>query len=82
MSNCGSATICYIGNLYISDCNNNRIRKYTASTGIITTVVGGGTDYDYDYGSALKGDNGAATSAILSYPTGITLDSSGRRYYL
>ena len=35
---------------------------------MITTVAGGGTDYDDD-----RGDNGAATSATLSYPNGIAL---------
>ena len=29
------------GNIYISDANNNRVRKVAASTGIITTIVGG-----------------------------------------
>ncbi len=71
----------YIGNVYISDCNNNRIRKYTASTGIITRFAGGGTDYGYVDGSNSKGDNGAATSAILSSPRQTALDSAGRRYY-
>ncbi len=71
----------YPGNVYISDCNNNRIRKYTASTGIITRFAGGGTDYDYEDSSNSKGDNGAATSAILSSPRQTALDSAGRRYY-
>ena len=44
---------------------------------MITTVAGGGTDYDDD-----RGDNGAATSATLSYPNGIALDSSGRYNYV
>lgn len=29
------------GDLYVSDYSNNRIRKITVSTGIISTVVGG-----------------------------------------
>lgn len=64
--------------MYISDCGYGRIRLFTASNGIITTVAGGGTDYDNDNGSNLIGDNGAATSAILSRPRGIVLDLSGR----
>ena len=60
-----------IGNVYIADSENHRIRKVTASTGFITTIAGTGT-------SSYSGDNGAATSATLYFPTGITLDASGR----
>ena len=60
----------YLGNVYIADFGNNRIRKVTVSTGIITTVAGTGT---YDY----SGDGGAATSAALNYPYGVALDSAG-----
>ncbi len=60
-----------IGNVYIADSYNSRIRKVTVSTGIITTIAGTG---DYGY----SGDNGAATLAKLSYPSGIALDASGR----
>ena len=63
-------TILYLGNVYIADEYNQRIRKVTVSTGIITTVAGTGT---YDY----SGDNGQATSAALNYPTDVALDSSG-----
>ena len=59
-----------LGNLYIADYHNNRIRKVTVSTGIITTVAGTGT---YSY----SGDGGAATSATITYPIGIALDSAG-----
>ena len=63
-----------IGNVYIADSHNNRIRKVTVSTGIITTIAGTGT-------SSYSGDNGAATSATLNYPHGVTLDASGRKLY-
>ena len=56
------------GNVYISDLNNNRIRK--VSNGTITTVAGNGTQ-------GFSGDGGRATSAALSGPTGIVLDSAG-----
>ena len=74
-----SATLCRprgvaldsLGNVYIADCDNTRVRKVTASTGIITSFAG--TD-DYDY----SGDGGPATLAALNLPHGIALDSSGR----
>ena len=57
------------GNLYIAD--NNRIRK--VSGGVITTVAGNGT-------LGFSGDNGLATSAQLSYPSGVAVDSAGDLY--
>ena len=61
------------GNIYIADAGNNRIRKVTASTGIITTVAGNGT-------ATFAGDGAAATSASLSSPSGVAFDSSGNIY--
>jgi len=61
------------GNLYIVDNGNDRIRKVTAATGIITTVAGNGT-----FGYA--GDNGAATSAKLNTPQGVAVDGAGNVY--
>ena len=61
--------------MYIADQLNNRIRKVTVSTDIITTIVGTGTT------STSIGDGAAATSATLYYPSGVVLDSSGIQYY-
>jgi hypothetical protein len=61
------------GNLFIADGYNNRIRMVSASTGDITTVAGNGTQ-------GYSGDGGAATSAELNRPYGVTLDSSGNLY--
>jgi uncharacterized protein (TIGR03437 family) len=58
-------------NLYIADTANNRVRK--VSNGIITTVAGTGV---YGFG----GDNGPATSAMLSAPGGLAVDSAGNLY--
>lgn len=63
------------GNLYIADWFNNRIRKVNISTGIITTVAGGGSPV---YPSI--GDGGAATSAGLSYPRDVAIDAQGNLY--
>jgi len=61
------------GNIYLSDYGNERIRKVSALTGVITTVAGNGT-------VGYAGDNGLATSAELDGPSGIALDSSGNLY--
>jgi len=63
---------CYslLGNVYIADYSNHRIRKVTVSTGIIITIAGTGT-------SSYSGDNGQATSAALYDPRGVTVDTSG-----
>ncbi len=61
------------GNLYITDRSNNRIRKVTVSTGVITTVVGTGT-------ASSTGDGGAATSATTNGPCYSRFDSSGNYY--
>lgn len=61
------------GNIYIADFDNNRIRKVTASTGIISTVAGNGT-------AGYNGDDIAATSAMLNFPNGVAVDSAGNIY--
>jgi uncharacterized alkaline shock family protein YloU len=63
----------HLGNIYIADWYNHRIRKVTVSTGIISTIAGTGT-------VSYSGDNGAATSATLSYPFGVGLDTAGNVY--
>jgi trimeric autotransporter adhesin len=62
-----------LGNIYISDKSNNRIRMVTKSTGVITTVAGDGT-------AGYSGDGGQATSAQLHFPDGIAVDASGNIY--
>ncbi len=61
--------------MYIGDNTNNRIRKVTISTGIITTIAGSSTS------GGFSGDGSQATSAKLYYPRGLSVDSSGT-YYL
>ena len=61
------------GNLFLADEGNNRIRKLTLATGIITTVAGNGV-------KGFSGDGGAATSARLDGPTGVALDPEGNVY--
>lgn len=61
------------GNIYIADFSNNVIRKVDHTTGIITTVAGGGT-------GAHVCDNKPATSAYLFQPMGVAVDGSGNIY--
>jgi sugar lactone lactonase YvrE len=61
------------GNLYITDAQNERIRKVNTSTGTITTVAGNGT-------AGFSGDGGPATSAELNFPDGVGLDASDNVY--
>ncbi|MGA2613810.1 MAG: NHL repeat-containing protein [Spirochaetia bacterium] len=60
------------GNIYIADFENSRIRRVSTS-GIITTVAGKGTP-------GFSGDGGAATSAELTMPCAIALDSAGNLF--
>ncbi len=63
-----------VGNLYIADWGNNKIRKVTATTGIITTIAGTGS-------AGHTGDNGLAATATLYRPNGVCLDPSGANLY-
>jgi sugar lactone lactonase YvrE len=63
------------GNVYIADTGNNRIRR--VSGGVVTTVAGSGPA---GYPGSFGGDNGSATSAQLSNPFAIALDSAGNLY--
>lgn len=60
------------GNLYVADCNANRVRK-VGTNGIISTFAGTGA-------AASTGNNGPATSAALNCPSGIAFDSKGNAY--
>jgi sugar lactone lactonase YvrE len=59
------------GNLYIADNSNHRVRE--VSNGVITTVAGNGTQ-------GFSGDGGPATSAELTEPLGVAVDSAGNLY--
>ncbi len=73
LSSFNYVVVALIGNVYIADQSNNRIRKVTMSSGIITTVAGSG-------GFGYSGDNIAATSALLYSPQGVAVDVSGNVY--
>jgi Abnormal spindle-like microcephaly-assoc'd, ASPM-SPD-2-Hydin/FG-GAP-like repeat len=65
-----------VGNLYIADAFSNLVRQVSAGSGIITVFAGGGSDFGTDG----LGDGGPATSARLSVPMDIALDSNGNLY--
>ena len=94
LNNPKQVTIDPAGNLYIADTDNQRIRKIT-NTGTVaspvfgniisiagTSTVGsglrtGGSGYNT---AGYNGDNIAATSASLNFPTKVALDSAGNLY--
>ena len=61
------------GNLYIADSGNYRVRRVDATTQIITTVAGDGTQ-------GYSGDGKAAIDAELFIPQGLALDAAGNLY--
>jgi streptogramin lyase len=62
-----------LGNVYISDTNNNRIRVVTKATKVITTYAGTGTN-------GLSGDGAAATLATFSSPYQLAFDKDNNLY--
>src|ERR1700722_16206550 len=60
------------GNIYLADQNNNAVRKVNTG-GVITTFAGIGA-------AGFGGDNGPATAASLSGPTGVCVGPAGDVY--
>jgi hypothetical protein len=63
-----------LGNLFIADAFDARIRRVDGATGIITTVAGNGT-------WGFTGDGGPATNAELRLPSILAVDNSGHLYF-
>lgn len=61
-----------VGNLYISDAEDHRLRR-VGPTGVITTAAGNGA-------FGLRGDNGPAADAQLYRPYGVATDTLGNIY--
>jgi type IX secretion system substrate protein len=61
-----------IGNVYIADAMNQRIRIVNTA-GVINTFAGNGTN-------GYSGDGGQATAAELSFPYGVAFDAIGNLY--
>jgi uncharacterized protein (TIGR03437 family) len=64
-------TVDHLGNLYIADQGNKRVRRVSPD-GVITTVAGNGLD-------GLSGDGGPATAAPV-YPSELAVDAAGNLY--
>jgi uncharacterized protein (TIGR03437 family) len=60
------------GNLYLSDSDNNRVRKISTS-GVIATLAGTGV-------AGFSGDGGPAIAAQLNHPYGLAADLAGYVY--
>lgn len=65
-------TVAPNGDIYIADSINNLIRKIDSSTGVISTVAGGGTSGPLS--------NVPGTQTQLSVPTSVAVDSEGTLY--
>jgi sugar lactone lactonase YvrE len=81
-----SVTVDQLGNLFVSDYGNLRIRKVDTN-GVISTIAGNGHTQEVpgpggngQYVGGFSGDGGAATNAELNFPHGITVDGTGNLY--
>ena len=61
-----------LGNVYVADQNNHRVRRFTVG-GAIITIAGTGT-------TGFSGDGGAALQAQLSYPLSVEVLTDGSVY--
>ncbi|NNN21643.1 MAG: hypothetical protein HKL80_06535, partial [Acidimicrobiales bacterium] len=83
LNNPSAIAIDSVGNIYIADSYNNRVRMVPATSGTyfgqtmtsynIYTIAGNGT-------AGFSGDGGIATASDLYNPSGVTVDSTGNIY--
>lgn len=63
-----------LGNIFIADTYNQRIRMVSSRTGVIETIAGTGE-------TGYNGEGIRATDAYLNYPAGVVVDSKGNVYF-
>ncbi len=61
-----------LGNIYVADADDNRVRKISPG-GVIQTIAGTGV-------AGFAGDGGPANVALLNQPYGLALDAAGNLY--
>ena len=66
------------GNMYLVDQGNNSIREVSASTGLISTIAGGGGTASGATGQSPNGT--AASSSLLNAPYAVAVDASNNVY--
>jgi sugar lactone lactonase YvrE len=54
--------------VYVTDANNNSIRKIRVASGIVTTLAGAA--------SSIGSSDGTGTAALFNFPVGLTMDDS------
>ncbi len=70
------AVVDKVGNIFIPDPFNNRVRRVDGKTGIITTVAGSGSS-GFGFTGSYGGDGGSAIKASLNSPLGLAIDADG-----
>jgi hypothetical protein len=76
-----------VGDIFIADFENSRIRRVKADTGIVDTVAGSGNCAPRPgplnvtvCQAGFSGDGRPPTSASLNYPQGVAVNSAGNFY--
>ena len=65
-----------LGNIYVADRHNHRVRKIGID-GTITTLAGSGAS---SFSGGYSGDGAAATNATMAKPSGVSVDAAGNVY--
>jgi hypothetical protein len=65
-----------IGNIYVADRHNQRVRKIGIG-GTITTLAGSGAA---SFSGGYSGDGAAAANAAMAKPSGVSVDAAGNVY--